>query len=207
MEKLFHEDNIIIIFLGNIFNLMLLNVLTLLCCLPVITIGASLTAMHHVLITGIEEKNGNVIRPFFRAFRENFMQSTILWMTLLGILSVMGSLSFLCFGKAELMYQAVCVGAILIMLLSLMVFLYILPLQARYRNTIRQTVQNAAAIALSHIPQSFAMLAILIVCGKLYTSFGVNVLAFIFLFGLTIPGWLFMKLYVPVLHSLQEKES
>ena len=207
MEKLFHEDNIIIIFLGNLFNLMLLNVLTLLCCLPVITIGASLTAMHHVLITGIEEKNGDVIKPFFRAFMQNFMQSTILWMTLLGILSGMGSLFFLCFGKTELMYQAVCVGAILIMLLSLMVFLYILPLQARYQNTIRQTVQNAAAIALSHIPQSFAMLAILIVCGKLYTSFGVNVLAFIFLFGLTIPGWLFMKLYVPVLYSLPEKES
>lgn len=207
MEKLFHEDNIIIIILGHLFNLMLLNLLTLICCIPIITIGASLTAMHHVLITEIEGKGGEVIKPFFRSFRKNFMPATIIFMGILGVISVMASIVIVLYGKKETYFLVFSILAVLVTLLCLMIFCYVFPLLATFENTIRQTVYNAGALALTHIPQSFAMLSILIVYGKLMSSYWQNILAFFFLFGISIPGWLFMKLYVPILNSILGTEE
>ena len=53
MGKLFNIDSPVMRFLGKVADLMILNLVTLLCCIPVVTIGASLTAMHYVLL-----KNG-----------------------------------------------------------------------------------------------------------------------------------------------------
>lgn len=207
MEKLFHEDNIIIIILGHIFNLMILNLLTFICCIPVITIGASLTAMHHVLITEIEGKGGEVIKPFFRSFRKNFMPATIIFMGILGVLSIMASIVILFYKNTEPVFYVISIMAVLIGILVLMVFCYVFPLQATFENTIRRTVYNAGALGLTHIPQSFAMLSILIVYGKLMSSYGQNLLAFFFLFGISIPGWLFMKLYIPILNGLLAEDE
>ncbi len=207
MEKLFHEDNIIIIILGHLFNLMLLNLLTLICCIPIITIGASLTAMHHVLITEIEGKGGEVIKPFFRSFRKNFMPATIIFMGILGVFSVMVSIVIVLSDKKDTVFLVISILAVLVTILCLMIFCYVFPLLATFENTIRQTVYNAGALALTHIPQSFAMLSILIVYGKLMSSYWQNILAFFFLFGISIPGWLFMKLYVPILNSILGTEE
>ena len=202
MEKLFHENNIVIIILGHLFNLMLLNLLTVICCIPVITIGASLTAMHHVLITEIEGKGGEVIKPFFRSFRKNFMPATIIFMCILGVLSVMVSIIIVLYGKKEPAFLAVSIVAVVISIIALMIFCYVFPLLSVFENSLKQTVYNAGALALTHPLQSFAMLSILIVYGKLMSSYWQNILAFFFLFGISIPGWLFMKLYMPILHSL-----
>ena len=49
MSKLFDQDNMFFAIMGVLFDLIILNVLTLLCCLPIVTAGASFTAMHSVL--------------------------------------------------------------------------------------------------------------------------------------------------------------
>lgn len=203
--NLFHEGNPIIIFLGYVFDIMLLNLLTLFCCIPIITAGASMTAMHYALVHGIEEKQGGIVRLFFDAFRKNFMQATLIWMPILGVLSVVAA--FLIrwsgaggMGEAELIAG---VAAALIVLLLAMVFLYAFPLLARYQNTFYKTVLNALRVAMAHIPQTGAMMAIYIVYAFFFRRYWQQMMVFVCLFGLSVPGWLCMKLYLPVFWHLE----
>ena len=64
-------------------DLVILNILFLICCVPVITIGASITALYSVTNKMAEDKENYIVKSFFRAFKENLRQSTIMWLILL----------------------------------------------------------------------------------------------------------------------------
>ena len=65
--------------LGIMADLLILNLVTLVCCLPIVTAGAAFTAMHYVLLKIVRGEEGYVVKTFFRAFKENLLQGTILW--------------------------------------------------------------------------------------------------------------------------------
>ena len=86
---IFQHDSKFMSALGVMANLMMLNFLTLLLCLPVITAGASLTAMHYVLLKIVKDEEGNIPEQFFRAFKMNFRQATIIWIGMVIIYAAM----------------------------------------------------------------------------------------------------------------------
>ena len=61
----------------------MLNCVWFLCCVPVFTIGAATTALYTVTISIAEQREGDILQQYFRAFRSNFKQATILWLILL----------------------------------------------------------------------------------------------------------------------------
>ena len=64
-------------------DLVILNILFLACSIPIVTIGASITAMYSVTKKMAEEREGYILKSFFKAFKENFRQSTVMWLILL----------------------------------------------------------------------------------------------------------------------------
>ena len=62
-----------------------LNLLWLICSLPVFTAGAATTALYHVTLKMVKDEDGALTGLFFRAFRENFRQATVLWLLLLAV--------------------------------------------------------------------------------------------------------------------------
>ena len=76
-------DNVIVRALNKICDMCCLNVLWLVCCIPVFTIGASTTALYTVMLKMVKNEEGYIFRGFFKAFKENFKQSTIMWLILL----------------------------------------------------------------------------------------------------------------------------
>ena len=68
---IFSMDNPFFQFIGKLVDLVWLNILTLVCCLPVFTAGAALSAMYSVLIKMALKEDGVITKPFFRAFKEN----------------------------------------------------------------------------------------------------------------------------------------
>ena len=72
--KLFDMDSPLMIGLNKMADLMILNLLTILCCLPVVTVGASLTAMHYMVIKLIRNEESYVVKGFFRSFKQNLRQ-------------------------------------------------------------------------------------------------------------------------------------
>ena len=147
MGKIFDMDGPLFSFLSRVADLMILNFLTVLLCLPVITAGASLSAMHYVLLKMARREEGHIARTFFKAFRDNFAKGTILWLILLAAALLFGlDLFFMNTGlfPGFMKYVFAAAGFLLFM-----VSRYIFPLQAHFENTIRATLSTAVLMAVA----------------------------------------------------------
>ena len=71
--------------LGKIFDLLLVGILWIICCLPILTIGASTTALYYSVVKSVKKGNGYTFREFFHAFRVNFVPATGIWAAVAGV--------------------------------------------------------------------------------------------------------------------------
>ena len=163
-------------FVGKVGDFLILSILWLVCCLPVITIGASTTAMFYVsfrLLAGEEE---GCFRDFFRSFQENFRQATLLWLAALLLGAFLGlDLYFYLMWSAAGEWIGTGLFAIFAAatVLYLCVMLYLFPYVARFRCTFRTAVRNTAYLSLRHIPYTLAMMAADLLLTILCLQFGV----------------------------------
>lgn len=153
MKGIFRFDSPMMQFFSCVADLMLLNAVTLLCMVPLITIGSALTAMHSVLLAMVRDQEISIVQSYWRAFQKNFKQSTILWL----ILAAVGGglwLDIRIFRTVPGLFSAilrVVLGAISIF--WCMIFLYIFPLQAKFENRMRETLKNAFLISIAAFPR------------------------------------------------------
>ena len=89
MSKLFRMDSPLMRFLTKIADLMVLNILFCVTSIPLITIGASWTALYSVTLKMVRDEEGSVSRSYFRSFRQNFRQATLLWLGVLVVLALL----------------------------------------------------------------------------------------------------------------------
>lgn len=162
MSNFFNMDGPLFRTLSKVADLMILNIVFLICCIPIVTIGASVTALSYVTLKMKDGEEGYIARTFFRSFKENFRQSTVIWLVML-VLAVVMAMDFQIIGSMQgsmsmVMKVLVGMGA----LIWLMVFLYVFPLQSRFYNTIKKTVQNAILLSIAHFPQTFCMMPVMI---------------------------------------------
>ena len=71
----FRGDSAYTQIMTKIFNIFWLSILWLLCCIPVLTIGASTIALYYVLLKLVKDEETTVTREFFHSFKQNFLQS------------------------------------------------------------------------------------------------------------------------------------
>ena len=96
LMNLLNEENPVHIFLNKIGDIIIANLLFILCCIPVITIGPALTALYHCMLRTVKGNNNGTVKTFFRAFKENFIQSLVVWLCLLaGALILVLNINFL----------------------------------------------------------------------------------------------------------------
>ena len=158
MRNLFNYENPFIQFLVRVGDLIILNVLFILCSAPVVTLGASLTALHRVTQNMLFEQEEPLLKAFFRAFRQNFKQSTLVWLVELVVIvslvcDVLLVMAYFNGGLAKAMYILVAVLAILVA----GVYAYLMPLIARYENGMRQQVNNAVVLAIIKLPKTLLL--------------------------------------------------
>lgn len=84
-RNVFGFDGSFIRVFDKIFDILALGILWILCSLPVITIGASTTALYYAMVKCIKNNNGYIAREFFHSFRLNFMSATLVWVILAGL--------------------------------------------------------------------------------------------------------------------------
>lgn len=161
MNSLFDPNTRLFRIMARITQLIGLNVLTFLCCIPVVTMGASFSAAHRVMHDALYGDEDEVIKPFLRAFRHSFKQSTLVWLVYLLVVLVcmfnimMVDTSFT--GTLRIVSYIIiiallagfsCVGSVLF------------PLIGRYRNTLMEHLSNALLLTLSHPLRAIAMAAL-----------------------------------------------
>ena len=127
-----------------------LNILWFVCCLPVFTAGASTAALFYVTLKMAKNEEGNVTKSFFRAFRDNFKQGTVIWLILLFTGILLG-------GDAYILYHMRFASALWTIITAVffvaaaayaIVLMYIFPLLARFRNTTLSMFKNAIMIGM-----------------------------------------------------------
>ena len=76
-------DNPIMRGMGRLADFIILNLLWVVCSIPIITIGASTTALYTVMLKLVKNEEGYIAKGFLKAFKENFKQATVIWLILL----------------------------------------------------------------------------------------------------------------------------
>ena len=198
LKKIFDLDNPVMRFLSRAADLMAVNLLALLCCIPIVTAGASLTAMYTIELRWARGEEGYIIKPFFKAFKENFKQATLEWLIALAAALVFYVDYTIFQENPDTFPQAFQIFVMVIGMFLLLVFLWVIPLQCRFVNTIGGTLRNAAILAVGKAPRSAGMLAcwaaaVLILWLSLTTEL-VSIFPLVLLFGLSLPGYLCCKL-------------
>lgn len=166
-------DNVVMRALGKIGDMICLNVMWLICCIPIITIGASTTALYTVMLRMVKNEEGYIFRGFLKAFKSNFKQSTLIWLILL-LLGIVWTVDFRVAGFMPGMAGIVLRTLFLALgFILLSVMIYIFPLTARYENGIKATFKNALILTVAKLPYTFLMVAIVVaaVFASLWSAF------------------------------------
>ena len=159
MKDLLNPEGVFFQFLSRVGDLIILNFLFIVCCVPVVTAGAAYAALCKVCMDMIYEQEGGIFKGFFQAFRENFKQATIVWIVELIVLVSLvcdGMLVMSYFPGSKAMYILLGVLAFLV----LCVCTHMMPLLIRYQNGLRQHLSNAMVLAVIRLPRTVLMIAI-----------------------------------------------
>ena len=140
-------------------DLLLVNLLFVVCSLPVVTIGASATAMYYVL-GRIRRQEGTVTKDFFRSFRENFRQATLYWGALLLVALALYWNFRLISGWTGTLYSVMMVLLILVSWFAVSWGSLVFPLLSRFDNTSAATARNAGILVLAVPLRTLAAAAI-----------------------------------------------
>ena len=190
MGRTFNFEGPVFSSLSRLADLFWLNLLFVLCCIPVITVGAASTALYYVTLKMVKDEEGYITRSYFKAFKDNFVQATIIWILFLVVTVVM----FLDFriangnNIAELFNSAavsniviVAVGVMLIVVV--MTLTYVFALLARFDNTVMNTIKNAFLISVRHLPYTFLMIIISVIPVVLIWFFPVLLILLLIMFS------------------------
>ena len=206
MDRFFDSNNPVMRFLSRLVDMAVLNLMTIACMIPIVTAGAAITAMKNVLIHLVRKDETYVWKMFIKSFRQNLKQGIGLGLLFAAIFAVAG---------VELMMlhsidaKAATLFMIIITVIGICVFgvgIYTFALLSRFENTARGTLVNAAALALGHIPRTLGMLAVCAAwAALLWLMHGIFLL--VLLYGLTIPGYLCVRIYDPIFKSMEQNEE
>lgn len=184
MEKKSISDISVFRIATYVANIMLLNILFLLCSIPIVTIGVSYTSMCAVA-RKLSTKDVLVFKTFFKAFKENIKQCSLVWLIiLLPILLLTIEYSLLSQVSSEVplfVYVTILIPSLFIAVYFTWVFIQ----PAYFELTLKQQFKNAFLFMLRLIPQDVVILVLNIF----------PFLTFIFdlkTFLLAWPVWLFM---------------
>ena len=175
LRGLFSLDNPVIKFFCLIGNLWMLNILWLVCSLPIVTLGASTTALVYSCMK-LRADEGYIFRNFFKSFKENFKQSTILWLIYLVVGALLG-LGLIFWNNYTMPGSKLIWGVVLAFsILYLISILYVFAIQSKFVNTIKNTIKYSFLIAFTHIKETILLALIVagVVLANMFTIFLVN---------------------------------
>lgn len=193
MRRFFDYDNPFMSALGKMTDLIILNLLTLLFCIPIITIGSSLTACHYTALK-IKREEGYVLRNFWKSFKENFKQSTIIW--LIVAINIVVCLFVTLFVNIEGTMGTIAKGAIFVALVFwLFTSCWVFPLQSKFVNKVGTTFKNSFFLSFKYLFRTILMTLINLLPIAAILFLSLQWWSILFMFGISLPTFLCAILY------------
>lgn len=191
----FQTDSPVFQFLGTLSDFVILNLVFIITCIPIITIGPAVSALLNITMRESRKEGGYMIRPYLKAMKENFLKSLLL------SLLYSAAAVVLIFNLAFWLQIDTLAGSIALLLVTLCSLLYLISLiyvfalSTRFQNSICQSIKNSLFLALNHPKQTVLIVIIfglaLLLCyttalfRALMAIFGFSFLAYCAAFPLT----------------------
>ena len=184
--------------MGRIFDVFVLNVLWLLCCIPIVTIGPATTAFYYAMINLVRGEEIYISQDFFRAFRDSFKQSLIAGLVLMAVGAFLVLDIYIAYKSGTGIYTFFMVLFFIFFVLWCFVTLYTVPLIAKFDNSLKNTLIRAFTLSIKNFPQTlmmlFAVVLALWLChllpGLIFIAFGVVCEFHSTLFAVILKPWL-----------------
>lgn len=154
--------------LARIADMVLLSFYWLICCLPIVTIGASTTALYYACMKRHLEEGTNT-RNFFHAFIRDLKQSLVLELIVIGVAAML-------VGDLYILPQMnIPLGGVVQVILTVTAIIgvamlsYLFPLLARFENTMMQRLCNALLMSLMNF--HYTLIILVVNCAPLLVMF------------------------------------
>lgn len=217
MGKFFNLDSPFVQFMNRVADLMILNLLFIVCCLPIITIGPAVTALYYVTLKMTRNEESYIVRSFFRSFKQNFRQGLIMWLLDLIVLGIMVLDFSVLNGKVPgisdpgtPVFTVVRVVIMVVSLLFLFTVTFSFPVLAKFDNTIKNTYRNSFLMSCRHLLTTITAVlcwAVVFLSGYLFPR--LLILHILILFSLAAFGasFLFVKAFDNYIPKEEEEPS
>ena len=184
--------------MGRIFDVFVLNVLWLLCCIPIVTVGPATTAFSYAMINLVRGEETYVSKDFFHSFRSSFKQSLAAGLLLMAVGAFLAADIYIAYKSGTGVYTFFMVLFFIFFVLWCFVALYTIPLIAKFDNSLRNTLIRAFTLSIKNLPQTlmmlFALALALWLChllpGLIFIAFGVVCEFHSTLFAVILKPWL-----------------
>ena len=160
MSRFFNLDNPVMEFIAKIFDLVILNLIFIFSCVPIITIGASTSALSYVTLKMVRGEDPYIWRNFWKSFRQNFKQGTLVWIFSILIFIFFGMDFYIINSQNTSLFAVVRILLWIVCAVALSVFLYVFPVISHFVCTTKQALKNALLMTFGHLPYTLMMLAL-----------------------------------------------
>jgi uncharacterized membrane protein YesL len=188
MSKLFDLDSPLMRILNKVADLMILNVATLLFCVPglfsgyvalqiymsegvinlpailmfvvlSIPIGSALTGMHFVLLKMVRGDEAYITKDFWKSFKLSFKQASVIWL----IFEVAGFLliaDYKIYMGSDTFPKIMLIMTGVVAIVIFIIYIYVFPVLSRFSNTIANTIKNSFLMSVLGLPRTLGMILI-----------------------------------------------
>lgn len=158
---IFSQNSKFVKFVNKTLDVLWLNILWLVFCLPIITIGASTCAAYSVTLKMVDEEEGYIAKMFIKAFKENFKYGTFIWLIdaplFYGLYLIWQMVI-----KADEINFVIILGAILLSAVVFAISVYTYPLIARYENSFKNMIKNSVGICIQYFGRTMLILILVV---------------------------------------------
>lgn len=207
MDRFFDVNNPVMRFLSTSVDLAIVNLMTVLFAVPIITAGGSLASMNYVLLHLYRGEEGYLTAMFRKSFKENFRQGIPLGLSAASLCGITAADLYLLHSMNSKLATALMIIISVVSVYILTTFVYVFALQARYENTVTGTIANAFRLSIAHLPRTLGMMITWIVwILTLWYLHNAAPLVFL-LYGFTLPGYICVSLYEPVFRKMERDNN
>ena len=208
MNQLFSPDNPVMRFLATLCDLLLVNLFFVITSIPVFTMGAALSAMYNVIFKMQRNEVSSIRKDYFKAFKENFRQSTVIWLPTLIILAVLFVDLYLLEKRVDLIgesYTFLKYPISILLFAFLAAINYIFPQIAAFKNTNKVLIKNAFLLALGNFPTTLSFMiicALLFLIANLSATLTVLVCSILCFIGFALIAYIFSLFYRRIFNKI-----
>ena len=145
---------------SNLVDGVWINILMLVTSIPIITIGASTSALFYVTLKMVRGEDPYIWQNFWKSFRQNFKQGTLIWIFSILVFIFLGMDFYIINSQNTTLFAVIRMLLWCVCLVALSVFLYVFPIISHFVCSTTQALKNAVFMTFGHLPYTLVMLVI-----------------------------------------------